>query len=148
MLFFFFFFFQAEDGIRDKLVTGVQTCALPISLMMSGSPLAPVQRQGASSTVTWMCPMRGDTSRAFGPNTGTILRLTARYWMTTRPWTSESASGGSMTILGAGSLASGTTGAGPRMSLAVCAIAVDAHRTAAAPIRPMNACLMTVLLDS
>src|SRR5438105_7644412 len=28
----FFFFFQAEDGIRDPLVTGVQTCALPISL--------------------------------------------------------------------------------------------------------------------
>src|SRR5438105_5843128 len=26
----FFFFFQAEDGIRDPLVTGVQTCALPI----------------------------------------------------------------------------------------------------------------------
>src|SRR6478609_6448400 len=31
-VFMFFFFFQAEDGIRDKLVTGVQTCALPISL--------------------------------------------------------------------------------------------------------------------
>src|SRR6266536_703602 len=29
-LFLFFFFFQAEDGIRDPLVTGVQTCALPI----------------------------------------------------------------------------------------------------------------------
>src|SRR5687768_18363401 len=29
--FFFFFFFQAEDGIRDVAVTGVQTCALPIS---------------------------------------------------------------------------------------------------------------------
>src|SRR5207245_5111399 len=29
--FFFFFFFQAEDGIRDATVTGVQTCALPIS---------------------------------------------------------------------------------------------------------------------
>src|SRR5207248_8167917 len=27
----FFFFFQAEDGIRDRTVTGVQTCALPIS---------------------------------------------------------------------------------------------------------------------
>src|SRR5260370_1884467 len=26
----FFFFFQAEDGIRDSSVTGVQTCALPI----------------------------------------------------------------------------------------------------------------------
>src|SRR2546422_5325592 len=28
---FYFFFFQAEDGIRDVAVTGVQTCALPIS---------------------------------------------------------------------------------------------------------------------
>src|SRR5689334_23881491 len=31
LVFFFFFFFQAEDGIRDGTVTGVQTCALPIS---------------------------------------------------------------------------------------------------------------------
>src|SRR5438270_1821231 len=30
MFCFFFFFFQAEDGIRDLTVTGVQTCALPI----------------------------------------------------------------------------------------------------------------------
>src|SRR5438093_13134832 len=30
LFFFFFFFFQAEDGIRDWSVTGVQTCALPI----------------------------------------------------------------------------------------------------------------------
>src|SRR5216684_407413 len=29
--FWYFFFFQAEDGIRDVAVTGVQTCALPIS---------------------------------------------------------------------------------------------------------------------
>src|SRR2546429_3286931 len=29
---YFFFFFQAEDGIRDVAVTGVQTCALPISV--------------------------------------------------------------------------------------------------------------------
>src|SRR5699024_11663467 len=29
--FYVFFFFQAEDGIRDRNVTGVQTCALPIS---------------------------------------------------------------------------------------------------------------------
>src|SRR2546423_10488239 len=34
-----FFFFQAEDGIRDKLVTGVQTCALPI---LAADPDAPV----------------------------------------------------------------------------------------------------------
>ena len=30
------FFFQAEDGIRDRLVTGVQTCALPISGSANG----------------------------------------------------------------------------------------------------------------
>src|SRR5687768_17905262 len=30
----FFFFFQAEDGIRDVAVTGVQTCALPISVVL------------------------------------------------------------------------------------------------------------------
>src|SRR5256885_828451 len=30
VFFMFFFFFQAEDGIRDYKVTGVQTCALPI----------------------------------------------------------------------------------------------------------------------
>src|SRR5437773_4628003 len=38
------FFFQAEDGIRDRDVTGVQTCALPISQIQSqqqhGSPVA------------------------------------------------------------------------------------------------------------
>src|SRR2546430_11285875 len=33
-----FFFFQAEDGIRDLTVTGVQTCALPISPASSRCP--------------------------------------------------------------------------------------------------------------
>src|SRR5437867_7151463 len=31
IFFLLYFFFQAEDGIRDRTVTGVQTCALPIS---------------------------------------------------------------------------------------------------------------------
>src|SRR5690349_23700985 len=35
----FFFFFQAEDGIRDLYVTGVQTCALPISIAEKGKLL-------------------------------------------------------------------------------------------------------------
>src|SRR6267378_453999 len=35
----FFFFFQAEDGIRDLYVTGVQTCALPISRLNEGTTL-------------------------------------------------------------------------------------------------------------
>src|SRR3989454_11860499 len=34
------FFFQAEDGIRDYKVTGVQTCALPISRTTTGYPRA------------------------------------------------------------------------------------------------------------
>src|SRR5258708_17672722 len=36
------FFFQAEDGIRDDLVTGVQTCALPISSLLAEDPGAKV----------------------------------------------------------------------------------------------------------
>src|SRR3712207_7542150 len=43
-----FFFFQAEDGIRDIGVTGVQTCALPISLverLKSGKDTAHISQQ-------------------------------------------------------------------------------------------------------
>src|SRR3989442_6480858 len=44
-----FFFFQAEAGIRDADVTGVQTCALPISILfglrraLAGSPEPPTE---------------------------------------------------------------------------------------------------------
>src|SRR5258708_38497725 len=50
----FFFFFQAEDGIRDDLVTGVQTCALPISLVSLLYPLVdlPLVRALAQRKVT------------------------------------------------------------------------------------------------
>src|SRR5690554_6496665 len=44
-LLFFFFFFQAEDGIRDADVTGVQTCALPISGAVRGRKLPLQQRR-------------------------------------------------------------------------------------------------------
>src|SRR5947208_12616959 len=43
MMFCIFFFFQAEAGIRDDLVTGVQTCALPICIR-SGASVVPVTR--------------------------------------------------------------------------------------------------------
>src|SRR5437764_5094882 len=36
---FVFFFFQAEDGIRDTSVTGVQTCALPICVVLRDGAL-------------------------------------------------------------------------------------------------------------
>src|SRR5687767_15332217 len=46
-----YFFFQAEVGIRDKLVTGVQTCALPISAALPDfAPRSPWPRPGASSS--------------------------------------------------------------------------------------------------
>src|SRR5260370_38591974 len=38
----YFFFFQAEDGIRDSSVTGVQTCALPIFSVFIGEYLSKV----------------------------------------------------------------------------------------------------------
>src|SRR5438067_4451915 len=40
-----FFFFQAEDGIRDRNVTGVQTCALPISAHELRTPLTALHLQ-------------------------------------------------------------------------------------------------------
>src|SRR5258708_17244665 len=47
----FFFFFQAEDGIRD-LVTGVQTCALPILLREAWGGAAAAQYRASPGT----CP--------------------------------------------------------------------------------------------
>src|SRR2546421_6220752 len=49
----FFFFFQAEDGIRDLIVTGVQTCALPISnTLLSISPKSGIVASGSSVPIT------------------------------------------------------------------------------------------------
>src|SRR5699024_11857706 len=45
----YYFFFQAEDGIRDRNVTGVQTCALPISVSM-GSGQIPSRPAAAASS--------------------------------------------------------------------------------------------------
>src|SRR2546430_3433026 len=42
----FFFFFQAEDGIRDLTVTGVQTCALPISGITRKMPCTTRYKRG------------------------------------------------------------------------------------------------------
>src|SRR3712207_9336362 len=58
-----FFFFQAEDGIRDIGVTGVQTCALPISSARSGKKVMERWRTcsgragGRSSSSTLDCAL-------------------------------------------------------------------------------------------
>src|SRR4026209_1780712 len=80
-----------------------------------------------------MCPARGETARAFAPNTGTRCRFSAQYWIIATPReASGSASGGSMTIFAGGSLASGITEAGRHLSVAFCATAVVAYKAMAA----------------
>src|SRR6266545_6814228 len=53
----FFFFFQAEDGIRDKLVTGVQTCALPI--LQASDPHAFIVQFIGPIKAAWLDQIRG-----------------------------------------------------------------------------------------
>src|SRR2546429_1450780 len=50
------FFFQAEDGIRDVAVTGVQTCALPISSSLDESDDSPAAATSHSSSVGSLRP--------------------------------------------------------------------------------------------
>src|SRR5256885_9506138 len=54
-----FFFFQAEDGIRDYKVTGVQTCALPISPVIT--------RLGAGEAKNQKWPLSTDNKATFYP---------------------------------------------------------------------------------
>src|SRR5437764_1971594 len=64
-----FFFFQAEDGIRDTSVTGVQTCALPISY---GSPCAPRRPRLAGADAVHMDFHPGNLLASGGAITGVV----------------------------------------------------------------------------
>src|SRR5688572_31825324 len=66
LFFFFFFFFQAEDGIRDLTVTGVQTCALPIFRWTR----PPVCRRHCASRRARPRPRRAAGTRAAGMPVG------------------------------------------------------------------------------
>src|SRR5947207_5182755 len=73
--FFFLFFFQAEDGIRDHCVTGVQTCALPI-LRFDVSMLA----RRLVAAVDWLSHAADTTHLplgCFGASTGAASALIA-----------------------------------------------------------------------
>src|SRR5215211_3326507 len=52
------FFFQAEDGIRDHCVTGVQTCALPICLPAAGGGLQHGADQISRKRSAGLCPRK------------------------------------------------------------------------------------------
>src|SRR2546429_9156753 len=78
LTFIMFFFFQAEDGIRDVAVTGVQTCALPISDAVRRG-CARGSRCCAHRVASQSCPwFRGslpdDRSKLPGPSSGCCAR--------------------------------------------------------------------------
>src|SRR6266403_834377 len=79
---FFFFFFQAEDGIRDLYVTGVQTCALPISLPPSCAGVTTARDDKASIRELRKrveAENEVDPTAAFGILCSTIPRVARRY---------------------------------------------------------------------
>src|SRR5690606_40772959 len=74
--FFVFFFFQAEDGIRDFHVTGVQTCALPIY------PASMRRRWKASAmAASSSLPGRGQSAR---PRASAQAASSAAFWAAAR----------------------------------------------------------------
>src|SRR2546430_15386374 len=81
----FFFFFQAEDGIRDLTVTGVQTCALPISVAAVLGAIIGIERElrrrpAGIRTSCFVCLatalftiLSAELARLFGDTSGTRI---------------------------------------------------------------------------
>src|SRR2546421_6009667 len=71
----FFFFFQAEDGIRDLIVTGVQTCALPIyedfELKPTSSAIARIDK----------CFLAGSSNLLLASSTRCVLMKSRIFWL-------------------------------------------------------------------
>src|SRR5439155_11940415 len=78
-----FFFFQAEDGIRDGHVTGVQTCALPISSRARISAMRPTPRQARARAITRRSP----------PTAVRAMRLRSEERRVGKEWRSRWAAG-------------------------------------------------------
>src|SRR5215813_5769707 len=79
MVVLFFFFFQAEDGIRDADVTGVQTCALPICMK---SPANFGELDGMTKFESWSVSARVTVLPAFVPFTAVAVALMAKNGVT------------------------------------------------------------------
>src|SRR5256885_2365010 len=79
------FFFQAEDGIRDYKVTGVQTCALPIaaeiaSAKATGKPSVSRTTMAMKSVIPMMCVRISYSWQSDGTDTLQGRRHQARAW--------------------------------------------------------------------
>src|SRR5258708_2356561 len=66
------FFFQAEDGIRDDLVTGVQTCALPISALRRCCTIGRKANDESPALSEWLAMVQASQKLADG---GALLRV-------------------------------------------------------------------------
>src|SRR2546429_9474810 len=74
-----FFFFQAEDGIRDVAVTGVQTCALPIYDLGRGQIPPEAHLPGrAKRTGEWTAGLRRDAN---GTPSVAVAHQDGLHWM-------------------------------------------------------------------
>src|SRR2546422_5530557 len=80
---FFFFFFQAEDGIRDVAVTGVQTCALPIS--RDPPQHAHPQDEGVRPVSAPLPPVRVERALGLLPELEAVAPLRALLVSISRP---------------------------------------------------------------
>src|SRR5260221_9246106 len=76
------FFFQAEDGIRDHCVTGVQTCALPISGTVPGQAAWPGTVPGATASPAGTIDAFQTMTPFWLPTINTALLLTSGVTLT------------------------------------------------------------------
>src|SRR5437879_13387596 len=88
-----FFFFQAEDGIRDTSVTGVQTCALPIWWRWGTSPFSKMSCrstiQNRHSSAGWGRGSRFTVSRTVCADRRSEERRVGKEWRYRGAWEDE-----------------------------------------------------------
>src|SRR5437867_1762217 len=105
------FFFQAEDGIRDRTVTGVQTCALPIwtgvpASRHSGSRSVVPEGRGQRTTASMLSPkIIGDSSYILSDD---------HYWLTENIFRERAESQDSVRAAGISTTSSSAAGSGRR----------------------------------
>src|SRR2546430_10705279 len=86
----YFFFFQAEDGIRDLTVTGVQTCALPILRFLSGGAAQKAADRAKGIRLRKSRPVLVTEPRAlFGPPAAVCAAIPGRSFLRSEEHTSE-----------------------------------------------------------